>query len=128
MKIKRRLRFILSTIIAVFIMAEVALSAASGDDCSVYKSKSENAVSLSEELRAEFSEENTVTIEAGETVDFIFNVSSDSVCNIYLSYAPLKENKANVKIGIKIDGEYPFTNAESIIFPKKTLPSNSAAR
>lgn len=117
MKIKRRLRFILSTIIAVFIMAEVALSAASGNDYSVYKSKSGNVTSFAEDLKAELSEENTIIVEAGETVDFRFNVSSDSVCNIYLSYAPLKENKANVKIGIKVDGEYPFTNAESIIFP-----------
>lgn len=46
---------------------------------------------------------------------FSFSVTEEGFYNLILSYYPSKSGTANIQIGVKIDGEYPFLDAEKLI-------------
>ena len=129
MNIKRKVQFILSVFAAVCITAQVGVTAAPAN-YSEYKSGSTSVTSAGDDLKVKGSDfsassngkivvenDGSITLGADETVDYKFNVPSDSAYNIKLSYAALTDNKLKLNIGIKLDGDYPFEEAESLSFP-----------
>ena len=128
MNIKRKVQFILSVFAAVCITAQVGVTAAPAN-YSEYKSGSTSVTSAGDDLKVKGSDfsassngkivvenDGSITLGADETVDYKFNVPSDSAYNIKLSYAALTDNKLKLNIGIKLDGDYPFEEAESLSF------------
>ena len=129
MNIKRKVQFILSVLAAVCITAQVGVAAAPAN-YSEYKSSSTSVTSAGDDLKVKGSDfsassnskitaenDGSITLGADETVDYKFNVPSDSTYNIKLSYAALTDNKLKLNVGIKLDGDYPFEEAESLSFP-----------
>lgn len=129
MNIKRKVQFILSVLAAVCITAQVGVAAAP-TNYSEYKSSSTSVTSAGDDLKVKGSDfsassnskitaenDGSITLGADETVDYKFNVPSDSTYNIKLSYAALTDNKLKLNVGIKLDGDYPFEEAESLSFP-----------
>lgn len=130
MKIKRRVQSILSIAAALCVTAQLGVCVVSAETYSEYKSNSLVAVSAGDKLTVSGSDfsasaNNKITVEndgsiilgADEAVDYKFNVPSDSVYNVYLSYAALTDNKAKLNFALKLDGQYPFEEAESLSFP-----------
>lgn len=130
MKIKRMVQFILSVLLTACVTAQLAVGAIATDSYAEYKSKNANTVSTGEKLKingSDFSacsdstvsvgKDGAITLPSNKVADYKFNVPSDSVYNIYLSYAALDPNKSNVRLGIMLDGEYPFDKAASLNFP-----------
>ena len=129
MDIKRKVQFILSALVAVCIAAQVGVTAAPAN-YSEYKSGSTSVTSAGDDLKVKGSDfslcndsavttenDGSITLNADKTVEYKFNVPSDSVYNIYLSYAALTDNKSELNIGIMLDGKYPFEEAQSLSFP-----------
>lgn len=129
MKIKRNLQLILSVLAAVCMTAQVGAIAAPAA-YSEYKTGNAEISTVSDGVRIKGSDfsactdsalraegDGSIILGADEAVDYNFSVPSDSIYNIYLSYAAIEDNKSNLNIGIKLDGEYPFEEAGSLSFP-----------
>lgn len=128
MKIKRIVQFILSVMAVVCITAQAGVNTLAAN-YSEYRGNISAAVSASDELTVSGSEfsyctdsavaaenDGSIILGADEAVDYKFNVPSDSIYNIYLSYAALSD-MTSIEIGIKLDGAYPFEEAAGISFP-----------
>lgn len=50
----------------------------------------------------------------GALADYTFNITEDGLYNLYLLYAPVTDDGNALKLGIKIDGEYPFDEASNL--------------
>lgn len=131
MKIKRKAQFVLSVLAAASILtAQLAVGATASDAYSEYKADISSAASAGNALElkasdytaysagvAETSDDGSISIGADKAVDYVFSVPTDSVYNIYLSYAPVSDNRSAVDFGIKLDGDYPFDAAAKLNFP-----------
>ncbi len=60
---------------------------------------------------------NDVVLE-NENIEFEINVKNSGLYNIGMSYKALDTKMAYLQIGLKVDGEYPYTNLSEINFPR----------
>ena len=129
MKIKRNVKFVLSVLAAACLIAQAGLCAAPAD-YTEYKTANAEIPAAEGEISVKGSDfsactdskvttegDGTIILGADEAVDYKLSVPSDSIYNIYLSYAAIEDNKSKLNIGIKLDGEYPFEEAGSLSFP-----------
>ena len=128
MKIKNRLKFILSSALAALFAAQAVLGAAAEGSYSVYSGNNSAAPKASKLITingADFisgsgnysAENGALSTDGSGTVNYSFNVPSDSSYNVYLTYKALDENISNIKLGIMFDGAYPFEEAKELTFP-----------
>lgn len=62
---------------------------------------------------------SAVLWESGEgSVTWSVTVPKTGLYNIALDYCPIKGKGSSIDLGIKIDGEYPFSEANSTTFPR----------
>lgn len=66
----------------------------------------------------EYLEENNVVLLKSGAVSFSFSSDQDLSCYILLKYFVPGNDGLDARINIKIDGEYPFEQAESIGLPR----------
>lgn len=60
---------------------------------------------------------SVITGTSGE-ISWSFNVEKAGAYCLGIDYFPIESKNADIKVGIKIDGEYPFAEAESVTFKK----------
>lgn len=53
--------------------------------------------------------------ENNQIAKFKFNITEDASYNLKLTYLPSEKGTSDIEIGVKIDGEYPFSDAEKMI-------------
>ena len=112
MKIKRNLQLILSLLAAVCMTAQLGVHAAPAA-YSEYKTGGAEISTVRDGVRMKGSDfsactdsaltaegDGSITLGADETVHYFFNVTSDSIYYIYLSYAAIEDNKSKLNIGI----------------------------
>ena len=75
----------------------------------------------------DYSSSEGAEIETGEalswnneegTVSWNFKVDKKGAYNLVIEYDPLGESTDSVEMGVKIDGEYPFSEAKSVFLPR----------
>ena len=49
-----------------------------------------------------------------EPVEFNINISEDGLYNLGFSYKAVDNGNGSLELGVKIDGEYPFSEAENL--------------
>jgi len=54
----------------------------------------------------------------GEKITFTFNVGSAGLYSIEMKYFPLKDSNSQILFGLEIDGETPFTEANSCVLSR----------
>ncbi len=63
--------------------------------------------------------ENTVTFNSAEqTKVYSFSVPEDGLYNIKLRYLPIEGNGNDINFSLKLDGAFPFTEAEQLVLPR----------
>lgn len=79
----------------------------------VYISNHSTSPLATEELRTEIDAD---LVES----PIVFNVTAeqDGFYTVGMSYLPLDTDTVDIKVGMKIDGEYPYTDAERFTFPR----------
>ena len=131
----KRIIAVLLTVLFIFASAfTVFADSASVSDYSVYKEKSYSAskkdikingtdyssVSGAKvKIQDDFSGSRVLRFEneAG-SVTYKFSASGDACYYLKLCYGTLKGSGSDIRIGIKIDGEYPFSEAEELSFKR----------
>ena len=88
---------------------------------------------LSKYSESDYSQDSVIfdfndTILDKSAVDFEVNVKKSGLYRIGMSYKALDAKMATVKIGLKIDGEFPYLNMEEIEFPRMWMDEDSEVR
>lgn len=79
---------------------------------------------LNENLKSGYSSESVEPVQLNgavlknEPVEFTVNVEKEGLYYIGMSYKALTDRKDDIRIGIKIDGEFPFANMDDLHFPR----------
>ena len=73
-----------------------------------------DAFALLSSSNAETANGLVVLKENKNTAKFRFNTNQEALYNLKLVYYPQVTGTSDIKIGVKIDGEYPFSEAENI--------------
>lgn len=60
----------------------------------------------------------TVITETGGEISWSFNVDKAGLYCIKLDYFPLESKNSSIEFGLKVDGQYPFAQAENLILKK----------
>lgn len=61
----------------------------------------------------------------GSSLAFEIEVPADGFYNVGMSYLPIDEAMTDIEIGLKIDGEYPYTAAEKFVFPRMWMDADT---
>ena len=70
---------------------------------------------------------NDIVLEK-EPINFDVKVEYSGLYRIGMSYKALETKMSTVKIGLKIDGEYPYSNMEELDFPRMWMDEDSVVR
>lgn len=127
MKIRNGCRFMLLSFFAAAVVAQSVFVTVAADSYSVYNEKNSTAEKASEVISvnaAEFvsgtgnfsAENGAVSTDGSGTLNYTLDVPSDSLYNIYLTYAAVDANSSNIKVGVMFDGAYPFDEAKEMSF------------
>ena len=94
-------------------------------DVTVDTSKGKNSYSayLLKNSKSEYSSEDVIcklngTIIEKESVDFKINVEKDGLYALGMSYKALDDEMSEIRIGLKIDGKFLYTNMKELEFPR----------
>ena len=70
------------------------------------------------DIKSLYGEENVLILNPNSSVTYDFSVKDNCSYNLILKYKIYDESGMNAKIGIEIDGTYPFAAAEEIEIPR----------
>lgn len=141
MNTRRYIRCIISLLVVLCLSAQCIVSAENGSssaaasgDYSAYKKGSEGISPASEKItingadytscaggKFTVSESNNAGVLSWEdgngTLSYGFNVPSDALYNLYLTYIPVKNSVSKLRFGLKLDGAYVCEDFEELSFP-----------
>lgn len=123
-----------------------AVSQAENDDYSVYSAKFNEISAGTEKIvlfGADFIKDNAsgvmLNAENAKAVNwesecgalqYTFSVPYDGLYTLCLKYLPLSGREGEIRLGVRLDGEYPFSEARELSFPRlfeddKSIKSDS---
>lgn len=141
MNTRRYIRCIISLLVVLCLSAQCIVSAKNGGpsaavsgDYSAYKKDSEGVSPASEKIiidgadytscvggKFTVSESNNAQVLSWEDgngiLSYDFNVPSDALYNVYLTYIPSNKSASKVRFGLKLDGAYVCEDFEELSFP-----------
>ncbi len=130
---RKAIRSLIATLVAIscitsslFIASAETAVASEGDaDIAIETSKDINSYSsyLSKYSKSEYSSKDVIydlggTVLEAEPIEFNINIENDGLYAIGMSYKSLDSAMDDIAIGLKIDGEFLFSNMEDLNFPR----------
>ena len=74
------------------------------------------------------SYKNIALNEPEATAEYHFNVNESGAYNIEVTYLPINANGNDIKLGIKVDGEYPYSNLKTVNLPRYWMNDGEVRR
>lgn len=117
---------------SLFIASADTVPATEGSvDLAIKTSKDTNSYSsyLSKYSKSEYSSKDVVykldgAVLEAQPIEFNINIENDGLYAIGMSYKSLDNAKDDITIGLKIDGEFLFSNMEDLKFPRMWCDSD----
>ena len=107
------------------VFAEGELAENSAIDLAVFNTNNKNSYSeyFAQYSASDYSHENIVcdlngSVIENDTIEFDVQVEESGLYGIGMSYKVLDDKKSTVKIGVMLDGNYPYSNMKALTFPR----------
>ena len=103
-----------------------------GENVATSNIKQSYTAYLSEYSKSDYSRDNIICNLDGiileQTVDFAVTVENSGLYRIGMSYKTLDIKMSTVRIGVMVDGQYPYSNMEQLDFPRMWMDEDSVVR